>query len=361
MSVLSSEAPDIGATVTSPLIAAAECRLPANVNDAVFLDGEDAGLFALGDGTVRRVDICDEDGPAARAEEAPVLVRHDGAVTRLALLPGGFVSAGQDGRVVLHAPPAGPKPLADFKGRWVDALAVHGATGRIAAASGTALRVAASDGTKLFFKADGFPSTVSGLAFAPEGRRLAAAHLDGVTIVSVDEGTEDLKLAWKGSQIGVSWAPDGRYLVTATQERELHVWDLVTLQDFRIGGYPHKVHGLRWSKDGRYLFCTGADVVTAWVFDGSAPGGKPPIEMGYVYDGLVTAVAVHPERPLVAGGYSTGAVLVGGVARGEALIARAGGGARVTALAWSRDGRRLLAGTEAGEVVLMDLPADMEL
>jgi hypothetical protein len=72
-------------------------------------------------------------------------------------------------------------------------------------------------------------------------------------------------------------------------------------------------------------------------------------------------VAAHPDRPLVAGGYSTGAILIGGVAKGEAIIARADGTAKVTALAWTPDSRHVLAGSEAGEAVLMDVSPETEL
>ena len=96
-----------------------------------------------------------------------------------------------------------------------------------------------------------------------------------------------------------------------------------------------------------FLICTGADVITAWSFADAGPAGKPPVEIGYVYDGTVTAVAANPVRTLVAGGYSTGSLLVGGVTKGEALMARASQGDAVTALAWTPDGGRLIAGTPA--------------
>ncbi len=150
-------------------------------------------------------------------------------------------------------------------------------------------------------------------------------------------------------------------MVSATQERELHVWDLVTLQDLRMGGYPHKIHGLGWLTDGPFLICTGADVITAWSFADAGPAGKPPIEIGYVYNGLVTAVAANPVRALVAGGYSTGSLLLGGVVKGEALLARASQSDAITGLAWAPDGCRLIAGTAAGTAIIVDVPDDLNI
>jgi WD40 repeat protein len=347
---------DIGAQATSPLLQRAEVRLGANITAATTLDGRAA--FALGDGTVRLRNMAREDDKAAFGDNEIVAACHSGAATLLAPFRGGFVSAGQDGRVVRYTgTESGVVPMIDFDGRWVDALAAHEGTARIAAAAGRQIVVAAERGGQV--ASDAFASTISGLAFAPEGRRLAAAHCDGVSILSAETGAREHLLGWKGAHIGVSWSPDGRFVVSATQERELHVWDLVTLQDLRLGGYPHKIHGLHWLCDGSFLVCTGADVITAWSFAEAGAGGKPPIEIGYAYDGLVTAVAAHPSAPLAAGGYSTGSILIGGMSKGEALVARGSDGDGITALSWAPDGRSLIAGTAGGNAILVAVPENL--
>ncbi|MEZ5784946.1 MAG: hypothetical protein R3D62_00330 [Xanthobacteraceae bacterium] len=355
MSLAETQPLDFGAQVVSPLLHRAEHRFAANITAVTPMAGGDHA-FALGDGTVRLRSIEPAGGKSAFRRAERIAVRHKGAATALLPFQGGFVSAGQDGKVV-HLPDsaAGADTLLDMGECWVDALAVHPPSGRIAAAAERRLVVIDRNGRRQF-EHDAFPSTVSALSFAPDGRRLVASHLDGLSVLVSDSGARDQLLTWKGSHIGVSWSPDGRYLVSATQERELHVWDLVTLGDLRLGGYPHKVHGMHWLTPGPYLICTGADVITAWSFADGGPGSKPPIEIGYVYDGLVTAVAAAPDRTLVAGGYSTGSVLIGGVVKGEALVARASTGDAVTALAWAPHGSRLIAGTAAGNAIVVDVP-----
>jgi len=352
---------DAGARLASPLLARTERQLAANVTAVAALDagGQARAAFALGDGSVRIRDIGSaQDGPSIGAAES-VVFQHDGAATALEPFQRGFVSAGQDGRVVhCHAADAGITPLFDFGARWVDALAVHAPSGCIAAAAERHLVVLDERG-QVQFETDAFPSTIAGLSFAPEGRRIAAAHLDGLSILSIDGGAQEHRLVWKGSHIGVSWSPNGRYIVSATQERELHVWDLVTLRDLRLGGYPRKIHGMQWLAKGKFLICTGADVMTAWAFAEAGPGGRPPIEVGYVYDGLVTAVAANPARALVAGGYSNGSLLVGGVTKGEALLARGSEGDTITALSWLPHGDGLIAGTAAGHAIVVDVPHDL--
>jgi WD40 repeat protein len=361
MTLTETESIDIGARVVSPLMELTEHQLPANITAAAIIPAAGPAAFALGDGTVRVYEIGDADGKPAFSGAGTVAVRHTGAATALKSFLDGLVSAGQDGKVFRHLPTLeAPLPVIDFAGRWINALAVHNKAGRIAAAADRSLIVADQDGQTQCAFSD-FPSTISGLSFDPEGRRIAAAHVDGISILSVDKGEQDLRLDWKGSHIGVSWSPDGRYVVSATQERELHVWDLVTLQDLRMGGYPHKIHGLGWLTDGPFLICTGADVITAWSFADAGPAGKPPIEIGYVYNGLVTAVAANPVRALIAGGYSTGSLLLGGVVKGEALLARASQSDAITGLAWAPDGCRLIAGTAAGTAIIVDVPDDLSI
>ncbi|NJM34637.1 MAG: WD40 repeat domain-containing protein, partial [Rhodomicrobium sp.] len=132
-----------------------------------------------------------------------------------------------------------PRELISFGDDWIESLAVHEAAGHIGLASGQEVRVIDGHGRAA---ADFAPlsSTVSGIAFDAAGQRIAASRYNGVTVLNLDSGKVELTLDWKGSHIGVSWSPDGRYLVTATQEKELHIWDLVTMKDFRMGGYPRK-------------------------------------------------------------------------------------------------------------------------
>ncbi|WP_108661257.1 WD40 repeat domain-containing protein [Acuticoccus kandeliae] len=337
---------DMGTARRAPGASGAVFAGPANTV-ALLPRAAPLGGYAFsagfGDGTVLSADgVREHSGPGA--PEAVKVIAHEAAVTGLAMVSGTLVSAGQDGTVrtedgVIATP-----------GGWAEHLTATPDRRGFAVVSGRAVVTGTLDGEAARF-AD-HPSTVSGLAFAPDGRQLAASHYNGVTIWSTKTGAKVRTLAFKGSHIGVSWSPDARFIVSTTQERELHVWDLATDKDYRLGGYAAKVRSLAWLTEPMHLVCSGADAITAWPFGDVGPGVLPPKEIGFAYKATVARVAVDPARSRVAGGYTDGAVLLGGVRKGEASYLRTPDGDAVTALAISPDGL-VLAGTRAGRIEII--------
>jgi WD40 repeat protein len=243
-------------------------------------------------------------------------------------------------------------------GRQIDVLAVSHAAKALAAGVGREVRLLDANG-KVRACASDHPSSVSGLAFNPKGKRLAVAHYGGVTLWwTATLGQTPKRLAWRGSHIGVSWSPDGSYLMTAMQECELHGWRVADGSDFAMRGYAAKVRSMDWLANPPTLATSGADCVVAWPFSGSGPQGKPPVEIGQGIGRLVTQVAVHSTRPLVATGFDDGGVAICEVTtdrESRAIRLRPADGYRISALAWSHDGARLAAGTDGGTVSLFDL------
>jgi WD40 repeat protein len=123
----------------------------------------------------------------------------------------------------------------------------------------------------------------------------------------------------------------------------------------QMTGYAAKIRSIDWLARPMTLATAGGDCVTAWKFTGGGPMGKPPIEVARGIGRLVTAVAVHPKRPLVAAGFDDGQVAVCELSGEHVVRLRPGDGGRVTILAWSPDGARLAASAESGAVSLFDL------
>lgn len=320
--------------------------LPAAVTAvAAALDGR-SGAFALGDGSLRRVGFAED-------AELDAVALHEGVVLALAAVPGGFVTGGDDGRIVL-AEPAGERVLHQEPRRWVSHLAVHAGSRTVVAAAGKAAIGVDLAGNALG-RWDGHPSTITGVALNPTGKRLAVAHYNGASLWWLASKQQSAtKLTWKGSHIGLSWAPNGKYLMTAMQENELHGWRVADSAEMRMAGLAAKAKSLTWSADSRWLANSGSDIVTCWDFSGRGPMGRPPAEICPGDGSLVTAVAFHPKMAIVAAGYENGAVRLGRPGHNRTTDLESAGSGGVAALAWSPSGDQLLAGTDGGGAALYD-------
>lgn len=327
-----------------------ETEFDAGITEVVF--SEDGILAAaLGDGSIQLID---------RKQDVRTVQVHNGAALCLALdIDGqGFVTGGDDGRLVRTSADKSIIELLSAPGRQIDVLAVSRPANARAVAIGKEVWLLDSTGA-VSARAPNHPSTVSGIAFNPKGKRLAVAHYGGVTLWwTATLGRTPQRLEWRGSHIGVTWSPNGTYVMTTMQECELHGWRLADGEHMAMSGYTTKVRSMDWLTKPLWLATAGTDCVVAWPFAGSGPQGKPPVELCQGIGQLVTRVAVHPLQSLVAAGFDNGCVVVcspPGAADGNIFRIRSADGARVTALAWSRDGTQLATGTDVGILSLFDL------
>ena len=299
---------------------------------AVFVLGEEALAFAEPDGELRRMDV------------------HGGAI--LAAVGDGarIVSGGDDGKLVTTDLGSSRVLAADPKHRWIDHVAL-GPDGAVAWSAGKTAFVQGK--TLREFEA---PSTVGGLAFLPKGFRLAVAHYNGASLwfPNAPDAVPE-KLEWKGSHLGATVSPDGRFLVTTMQEPMLHGWRIADRQHMRMSGYAARVTSLGWTLGGRWLATSGSNQIILWPFhtkDG--PMGKQPRLLAPA-EARIEVVACHPKQDIVAAGYGDGMVLIVRIEDGAEILAKKPGDAPVTALAWSADGTLLAFGAESGEAGVIDL------
>jgi WD40 repeat protein len=304
---------------------------------AAFVLGEEAIVLAAPDAEPRRIAV------------------HGGAILASAADGERIVSGGDDGKLVATDAKGESRTLAtDPKHRWIDHVAL-GPDGALAWSAGKTAFVQGKDRQKELrhFEA---PSTVGGLAFLPKGFRLAIAHYNGATLWFPNAaGAEPEKLEWKGSHLGVTVSPDGRFLVTTMQEPMLHGWRLVDRQHMRMAGYAARVTSVGWSAGGHWLATSGATQLILWPFQSKdGPMGKQPRLLA-PSEHRIEAVACHPRQDVVAAGYSDGMVILARIDDGAEILAKKPGDAPVTALAWSSDGMLLAWGTESGEAGVIDL------
>jgi hypothetical protein len=316
--------------------------------------------FALGDGAVALARAEWEGGPEARERAAgglevhpptvpnpPVsrVLAHQGPCRALVAQPGGgFLSGGEDGRVVRigfdGSTDAGTRPAA----RGIDLLAAGPggwayASGREVVLTGTSRHVLA------------FPAEVRALGFDPTGHRLTVAYQDGISICA-DDGATARRLSFNGLPLALAWSPGGAWLAVALAGGGVRAWRSDSGAEVVPRGHSGEVRSLGFSADGQLLAVSGAPRVLYWQLDVREPG-----ECGLASSRApVTAVAWQPARPLIAAGYASGAILLCHPGKEDVLFIRGAGGGAVLWLAWSPDGSRLAFTTEEGEAGLVLLP-----
>ncbi|MSP50112.1 MAG: WD40 repeat domain-containing protein [Alphaproteobacteria bacterium] len=316
----------------------------ASVVAAVFNRQSSHAAFGLGDGTARIVTLA--DGAACE------VTLTDGGILALTqdMDEAGWLAGLDDGRLVRLEPDGTIAGLAKHPGKWIEQVA-SSASGVRAYGAG---KDAFAGDAKGFGPARSHPSTVAGLAIDPRGKRLAVAHYGGVSLWWINSTDSKPKLLpWKGSHISVAWAPDGGYVMTATQENDLHGWRLPAASDIRMSGYPTKVKALAWSTKPYFLATSGADQVICWPFAGAGPSGKSPVEFGGRGTQTITRVACHPEGDGIAAGYDSGEIAIGRISWRRMALALEATKSEVTALTWSPDGAFLAAGDDDGHMHVM--------
>ncbi|SIQ14281.1 WD40 repeat [Rhizobium sp. RU35A] len=320
--------------------------LEGHVVAAHFLG--DTPFFATAAGEIRRLD------GGEKVTEA-----HNGLLTCVKdPFSAALLTGGEDGKVMRIAGDGTATQIAEAPRKWINVVA-GGPQGAVAYAHGKSSVVVLADGSVKEFAEE---RTVEALAFAPKGLRIAAARYNGVSLHWVNTQLPAADLDWKGAHTGVTFSPDGRFLVTTMQENALHGWKLDgkagEARHMRMTGYPSKVKSYSWSPKGKWLATSGAPAAIVWPFSAKdGPMGKAPLELGTRANILATCVAFHPVEEVLAIGFIDGMILGVRVGDGkEALLRRPGKGA-ITSMSWSSNGKLIAFGSEAGDCGVIDISA----
>jgi WD40 repeat protein len=133
---------------------------------------------------------------------------------------------------------------------------------------------------------------VTGVAFSPDGKRLASASLNrAIKIWDVATGAEvfalETSLSWATS---LAFSPDGTHLAAGSISKLVNLWDVTAPRQGRsLKGHTDRVYRLAFSPDGKHLASSGADqTVRLWDVETgrevlTLPGARPlapPVAFG---------------------------------------------------------------------------------
>jgi WD40 repeat protein len=273
---------------------------------------------------------------------------HAGGNLSLAVAPDdhAFATSGQDGRFRIHGLD-GTESAGKRAGEgWIDPIAWSSRQEIATACKRSVTRWSTELTVRQIL--EGFPSTVTHLAYAPDGETLAISHYGGVTLIDA-EGNRRL-LEWKGSQLHLAWSHDGRWLAAATQDRALHLWRIPMGEDCEISGFSAKVQAIAWHPRELRVACTGGPSILIWDCGGTGPEGRAPEEFTW-HGNDVTAVAWHPGGKFLASADRDGRIGIwtpGDKKAATSWQAPAG----ITRLAWDAHGNQLAIGCSDGTLAI---------
>lgn len=154
---------------------------------------------------------------------------------------------------------------------------------------------------------------VEGLAFSPDGRRIAAAGAGFVTISPVSRGAPLASSGYEASLVySLTYSPDGRFVATTHNDGTARVWDTGTGDLAQVVKRGKRVYDVAFSPDGT-LLATAHDDRTARIWEIESGLEHAPLR----HDNVVYAVAFPDDAALLH------------TATGEAGRAPLGGSARV--------------------------------
>ncbi len=206
------------------------------------------------------------------------------------------------------------------------------------------------------------PSTVyySQSVVSPDGKMLAAINntdqkLQLIDLTSNKPG-RDLTVLAQPWSTGLAFSPDGKRLALATTDRTLRVFDVATATSLwtvlPVAGTGHFYSPrVEFSPDGRSLIRLDTEMRCYEV----ANGGER-YRLGSA-GGNAAAMAWSRDGRLVARSMGEGTVVVYDIYLGRELLRRDGKQGPVASLAFSPDGRRLASGGANTTILVWDVPA----
>jgi WD40 repeat protein len=215
------------------------------------------------------------------------------------------------------------------------------------------------------------------LAADPERptRRIILINRDDVPLLTVAleraiyAGMDLRRYQLDGEGFAASWSPDGRHIVTASEDKTARIWNTETGDEVRaLTGHEDKVYSAAFSPDGRRI-ATASEDKTARIWD--AETGKM-VRVLIGHGDKVYSAAFSPDGRLIATGSGDNTARIWNAETGREMRVLAGHQQHVSCVAFSPDGRRILTAswdwtariwdTETGELLHafgeVQMPAD---
>jgi WD40 repeat protein len=225
---------------------------------------------------------------------------------------------------------------------------------------GTRLAIGTSDALVLYDPASGDVFTIptkpvaeiTGLAWSPDGRVLATACSEkvwepktgghNVKLLDMEAGGRELMAVptSEGQASRIAWSPDGKWVAVGTLGGWVNIWNAKTGGDAKtLIKNQDSVYGLSWSADSKRLALSTVNLGPS-IWD--VETGKKVIDLYYDHRSVVNDIAWSPDSLRIATADDDGSVGIWDPSNGSELFRLRGATGRLSGVAWSGDGQRLV-------------------
>ena len=147
-----------------------------------------------------------------------------------------------------------------------------------------------------------------GIAYSPDGTRLAVSSSIGIWIYDAHSGQElTLISGHRGRVNSVSFSPDGKTIASGSSDETVRLWDVETgIEKRRFIGHTGNVLSVSFSPDGKTIASGGRDgTIHLWDVE---TGIEKRRLIGHT--GQVNSVSFSPDGKTIASGSEDGTVLL---------------------------------------------------
>jgi hypothetical protein len=162
-----------------------------------------------------------------------------------------------------------------------------------------------------------------------------------------------LDLAYDRPLLRCRFSPDGKFLVTSSEDFTLQRWNLDSSEKVILKGHESWVHALQFAADGSQLVSGGCDGrLIWWSIAEAAPASTRVID---AHEGWIRAISLSPDGTQLASVGNDRMIRVWSMESGEKLAEWLGHDKHIYSVLFDPDGKHLLTGGLEGKLQLWDL------